>query len=174
MGDTQSSVSSLDLDARALERAGSSEGDEVLPASAAPKAAGALYRLWVTMLRRKISLLVVVPAEPGTSGRAFAQELAVAGRRRGGQVRLVDAAGASAAEASRLADELRGQVERGEMVIATVDSVLQSDGGLPIVFVADATIIVVPLGVTALASIRATAETIGREHILGCVVMEGG
>jgi len=170
MGETRTaSITLLDPEARA-SREGSPDPATPDSTPSAPE----LSRLWVTVLRRKISSLAVVPAEPGTSGRAFAQELALIGRHRGGRIALISAEGVSGPAGLQLADEMDGQVERGLMVIVSVDPILQSEGGLSLVLRADAAIIVVRLGVAAMASVRATVESIGREHVLGCVTLKGG
>ena len=144
-----------------------------LPAGPGSKVACDLFRTWVTLRQRRVSFLAVVPVERGPSARDLARALADAGSARGASVALVDAHGLDPTASSALADELIRKVERGSMVIASVDPVLESDGGFPIILKSDTAIVVVPLGGISMASVRATVESIGREHILGCVVTEG-
>jgi hypothetical protein len=50
--------------------------------------------------------------------------------------------------------------------------VVENPLGIAIAFAADAVLVTIELGVTDLASARKTIEMVGRERLLGCVVID--
>jgi hypothetical protein len=60
-----------------------------------------------------------------------------------------------------------------QLLIVAVDSVVSAPMVLPVVLAADAVLLCVELGVTDLGAARHSVELIGRERIIGTVVVDG-
>ncbi len=132
----------------------------------------ALKQLWFGMLRREWSSLALVPTDPSLSARPFARALLDAGAVQGGaHLSLVDAEGADLSDCQRLLSELVGASANGGRAVVAVDALVQSLTGIPLALAAEAALLLVPLGRTDLAAVRSTVGILGRERVLGCVVV---
>ncbi len=124
------------------------------------------------VLRADWSTLALVATGPGESGRAVASalvEMARAYRLR--PVRVVNGAGAPAAQIPALVDELAAASGGEARAVITVDDPRTSPAGAPLLVAADAALLLVRLGASEARSIEETIELIGRERILGCLVV---
>jgi hypothetical protein len=136
-----------------------------------------LQELWFATLRAEWTSLAVVPAHAGGSAYQIARALAEAGSlHRGTPVRLVKADAGDLAQTARFVDSLSrktsgGSTKRGGEVIIAVDPVVDNPLGIAIALAADAVLVTIELGVTDLDSARRTIEMVGRERLLGCVVV---
>ena len=146
--------------------------DGIIPGDAEPIPTELLH-LWTLLTQReKWSSLVVVPAQPGTSGLEVARAIATVGNQyRERPIRLIDAQGLPLGAASRLVGDLRSQVEQGAMTITCIDSVLTNPVGLSVALAAERALLCVPLGSTQFAAARQTLELIGKERFLGSVTI---
>jgi hypothetical protein len=140
-----------------------------------------LQELWFSTLRTEWSSLAIVPAHPGGSAERIAKALAdVGGRHRGSPILLVKADGSDLAHTAQLVDSLSrrsgatGSNRRGGEVIVSLDPVVTNPLGIAIALAADAVLVTIELGVTDLHSARRTIELVGRERLLGCVVVNRG
>ena len=139
-----------------------------------------VQELWFATLRAEWTSLAVVPAHAGGSAYELARALAEAGSlHRGTPVRLVKADANDLPQTARFVDSLShksggGSAKRGGEVIVAVDPVVDNPLGIAIALAADAVLVTIELGVTDLASARRTVEMVGRERLLGCVVVRGG
>jgi hypothetical protein len=137
-----------------------------------------VQELWFSTLRAEWTCLAVVPAHAGGSAYGIARALAEAGsRHRGVPVRLVKADSDDLAQTAQFVDSLSRKsagasaVKRGGEVIVAVDPVVDNPLGIAIALAADAVLVTIEMGVTDLASARRTIEMVGRERLLGCVVI---
>jgi len=148
------------------------------PPVPAPLPAFELQELWFATLRAEWASLAVIPAHAGGSAFEIARALAEAGsRHRGTPVRLVKADANDLAQTAQFVDSLSrksggGSTKRGGEIIIAVDPVVENPLGIAIAFAADAVLVTIELGVTDLASARKTIEMVGRERLLGCVVVD--
>src|SRR5712691_3872062 len=136
-----------------------------------------LQELWFATLRTEWSSLVVVPAHAGGSAFNIARALAeVGGRHRGSPIMLVTADASDLARTAQLVANLSRQTagtvgRRGGEVIVSLEPVVTNPLGIAIALAADAVLVTIELGVTDMASARRTIELVGRERLLGCVVI---
>src|SRR4051812_45543010 len=148
------------------------------PPMPVPVPAFGLQELWFATLRAEWASLAVIPAHAGGSAFEIARALAEAGsRHRGTPVRLVKADANDLAQTAQFVDSLSrksggASTKRGGEIIIAVDPVVENPLGIAIAFAADAVLVTIELGVTDLASARKTVEMIGRERLLGCVVID--
>jgi hypothetical protein len=147
---------------------------EELTQSPAEPIPNELLNLWTLLtLRQKWSSLVVVPAQPGTSGLDAARAIVSVGNQyREKPIRLIDAEGLPPGAASRLVRDIRSHVEKGGLVVACIDSVLTNPVGLEVALAAERALLCVPLGSTQFSAARHTLERIGKARFLGSVTLQ--
>ncbi len=138
----------------------------------APQSNRELQQLWFSVLKREWSSLVVLPANPGTSGLTIARELAnIATMHRGSEVKVINAERAELRGSSRLIVEMTSVVRNGQMCIMAVDSVMENQAGIPLALAADAALLLVTLNETDLTNARRTVELVGAQRFVGSVVV---
>ena len=158
-----------------------------MPAPAAAPAAGTpgdeWAQLWFAvqqqqgqmMVAQPWNTLVLVPAVPGVSSRAAAQQLVQAARLYESRpVELVDACGATPGAVGQLVADVAERVAAGAWVIVAVDSPLVNRAAIPISNAADAALLVVPLGASTFGAARDTIGMIGRHRFVGSVAVQAG
>jgi hypothetical protein len=129
-------------------------------------------QLWFAMLQHRWSSVVIVPAQPNVSALPAARTLAAVGRLYHQQpVRLVEAEGTDPTATSFVINSAKNRVAAGERVIIAVDSPLSNPVAIPIARVADAALLLVPLGHTLLVSAQQTIDYIGRQHFIGSIAL---
>ncbi len=132
---------------------------------------GPLQRTCLAVLRGEWTTVALVATDPSAPVRPLADALADVSRAyRLRPLRIVDAAGASPAHVGHLQDELSASRAGEGRVAVVVDDLRKSPGGVPLAVQADAVVLVVRLGATALGDVEETVELVGRERVLGCVV----
>ncbi len=142
------------------------------PDTAAAKETRDLQLMWVSLVQRPWSSLVVVPTEAPVSARAAAGALSeIGGFHDLGQLETMDAVGVSSGEGLRLARYLGERVALGKRVVVLVDPLTSSMAAFPLVTAAQRALLVVRYG-TSMASARATVELLGKEKILGAVALK--
>jgi hypothetical protein len=160
-----------------------------------------LQELWFATRRREWKSLVVVPASPGSSAMHVAQALSEVGSAiRMSPVRVVNAEGMDLDRIAMLVLEVRGEVNAevkgsvwtsgsagvspggwdvpagraalaaGATIIA-IEAVAENPLILPLALAADAVLLCVELGRTRLDDARHTMELIGRDRIIGGVLL---
>ena len=130
-----------------------------------------LQRLWSAVARRDWSSLVLVPVSPGAAAKVLAAGMLEIGELFRPRPKLFDGQGAQLADGPRLAVEMKEYAGGGGTAIATVDPVVSSLAGIPLVLAADAAVLVVRLGEADLPNAQSTIEIVGRDRILGCVAV---
>jgi len=142
------------------------------PASNPPEPAGEWPQLWFALLRREWSSLVVVPADRGVPALFAARALVgVARLYRHGTIHLLQAESVGPAAAGAVVATAGDIAARGEQSIIAVDCPLAHHAAIHIARSADAALLVVPLGTTALAAARRVVECVGRERFIGSVAV---
>ncbi|MDY7225032.1 hypothetical protein [Hyalangium rubrum] len=149
--------------------------NELTPASAEP-VPNELLHLWTLLTQReRWSSLVVVPAQPGTSGLATGRAIVAVGNQyRQRPLRLIDAEGLRPGAAPRLVHDLRSSVEQGGMSVICIDSVITNPVGLEVALAAERALLCVPLDSTHFSAARHTLEMIGKARFLGSVTLRQG
>jgi hypothetical protein len=132
----------------------------------------AMQRLWSSVSRREWSSLVLVPVSANCSAKAIAAGMLEIGPLFRPHPKVFDGEGAGLPDGPRIAKEMKEHAAGGGTAIATVDPVVSSLAGIPVVLAADVAVLVVPLGEADLGSARSTIEIVGHERILGCVAVE--
>jgi hypothetical protein len=148
-----------------------------------------MQELWFATRRREWNTLCVVPAAPGLSALPVAEALAKVGQLiRGHPVRVINAEGVDLSQIAQLAAEMTGQakpstvwtsvasrrpsaVPDGSPVIIALESVVGNPLALPVALVADAILLCVELGQTGVENARHTIHLLGRERLLGTVLV---
>lgn len=130
-----------------------------------------LLHLWLRLTQHEQwSSLVVVPAQPGTSGLEAGRAIVSVGNQyRERPVRLINAEGLRPGAASRLVRDIRASMEQGGMVVTCIDSILTNPVGLEVALAAERALLCVPLGSTEFSAARLTLERIGKARFLGSV-----
>jgi hypothetical protein len=130
-----------------------------------------LLHLWTLLTQReKWSSLVVVPAQPGTSGLAAGRAIVSVGNQyRERPIRLINAEGLRPGAASRMVRDIRASVEQGGMIVTCIDSIITNPVGLEVALAAERALLCVPLGSTQFSEARLTLERIGKARFLGSV-----
>ena len=154
-----------------------------------------LQELWFATRRRDWRTLAVVPASPGSSALQIAQALGeVGGFIRMSPVHVVNAEGLDLSKIAALVMEITGTSTssvwtmnapggnapsgwdpsaRAEARIVALEPVVVNPLVLPLALAADAVLLTVELGKTELAAAKHTVDLIGRERIIGSVVIHG-
>ena len=145
------------------------------PSPADPTAAALetrdLQLLWVSLVQRPWTSLVVVPTEAPVSARTAAAALSeIGGFHDLGQIETMDAVGVSSGEGLRLARYLGERVALGKRVVVLVDPLTSSMAAFPLATAAERALLVVRYG-TSLSAAKATVELLGREKILGALAL---
>ncbi len=148
---------------------------EHVRAPAAPGAAfpevGPLQRTCLAVLRGEWTTVALVATDPSAPARPLADALADVSRAyRLRPLRVLDGAGASPAEVAQLQDELAAARGGGGRVVACADDPRTSPGAVPLLVAAEAVVLVVRLGATAMRAVEELVEIVGRERVLGCVI----
>jgi hypothetical protein len=152
-----------------------------------------LQELWFASRRREWRTLVVLPAAPGSSALSIAKALGeVGGFIRMSPVRVINAEGLDLNRIASLVMDITGSAgasawalnppgnspspgwdspARNEATIVALDPVVANPLVLPVALAADAVVLCVEVGKTSLAAARHTMELIGRERIVGCVLI---
>lgn len=156
----------LALDAPSLPR-------EPAPGPAVEPLPTELHHLWTLLTQREPwSSLVVVPAQPGSSGLEAGRAILSVGKQyRDKPLRLIDAEGLPPGTAVRLVRDIRAYVEQGGRVVVCIDSILSNPVGLEVALAAERALLCVPLGSTHFAAARNTLERIGKARFLGSVTL---
>jgi hypothetical protein len=148
------------------------------PASGAPAEAALpieWQKLWLGTQRRPWRSLAVVPVDDGIPTVRVARALAGAGAcHLGHVVELIDATSITLAQLRTSTEawiERRGSAER---LLIALGPVLTSPASLALAQAADAVILCVRLGESAVAEAQRTIEEIGRERFLGSVCLRRG
>ena len=129
-----------------------------------------LHALWFSLQEHAWHSLAVVPVDSTVSALDVATDLARIAQRHGRRpVRVIDATGVTLDAVGASVESLRGL--RGGCTIAIVDPPSENAAAVPIARAASASIVVLQLGESRLATTRTTVDSIGRDRVLGAIVV---
>jgi hypothetical protein len=155
-------------------------------ARSAPGYSFEMQELWFSLMRRPWKSLALVPAHEGGSTLAVARALAtIGGRFRGAPLTLLEGHDLDLESAARLtlavqtsstswapsAQQERTAVQSDPRTIIALGPVLNNPMAIPVALAAEAVILVLERLVTTRASAERTLQAIGREHVLGAVLL---
>lgn len=130
-------------------------------------------RIWLSAREKDWSSLVLVPNDAGVDIGSFAESLVRTGRVHAETpVRVINGVGVQLADAQQLSETISATVARGERVIVPVDPIGDNPAAIAIVRTCSAALLIVSLGESLLTAAQATIEAIGRERIIGSVVVK--
>jgi hypothetical protein len=153
-----------------------------------------LQELWFATRRREWRTLVVMPASGGTSALPIAKALGeVGGFIRMSPVQVIQAEGMDLGKIASLVIDINSAATsaawtmnapmarapggwepsvRLDATIVALDPVVSNPLVLPVALAADAVLLCVELGTTQLEAARRTIELVGRDRIIGSVVIK--
>jgi len=127
--------------------------------------------MWLAILQEEWWSIAVVPTDQSVSVQPVMQALARIGQLH--QVRLIDAQGVSVADGLKLSAMTGQIIGVGPRSVLAVDSVVESLSGVSVVNRVSKVLLVLRFGTSRLESVESTIRIVGRERILGCVLVEG-
>jgi hypothetical protein len=131
-------------------------------------------KLWLATQRKQWRSLAVVGASASIETIGVAELLAkIAWWYRGEPSCVFDLRDASLRLVEYQVQEIAMQVESGLRVILALRSISENPTAIPLARAADAVVLCVGLGKTQFKSAEKTIEEIGRERVLGCIVVKG-
>jgi hypothetical protein len=131
-----------------------------------------LQKLWLATQRRQWSSLAVVPANRSTDTLPVAEMLArIAWWYRGQPSCVFDLRDVSLRLVEYQIAEVQAQIEGGSRVFIALRSIFDNPTAIPIGRQADAVILCTVLGRTDLRAAQKTIDQLGRERVLGSIVL---
>jgi translation elongation factor EF-1beta len=127
-----------------------------------------LREMWLSLEREDWTSLAIVPTDPSVSTQAVTEAVAEVSQL--GAYKIIEAQRISVADGLKLGARL-AQVSGGIRAIVAVDSLMENLGSVSVVNQASRVLVVVRLGVSRFDSLRSTIKLVGRERILGCVLL---
>ena len=130
-------------------------------------------RVWLAAEEKAWTSLVLVPNDASVDAQTFAESLARTGRVHAETpVRVVNGTGVQLADVQQLIETIAAVSERGERVIVSVDPLSDNAAGIAILRATSAALLLVSLGESLMTSARATIDAIGRDRLIGSVVVK--
>ncbi len=156
--------------------------EETQPLSVLPfaPAGAAAHGLWFAVQTRPWTSLAVLPAGPGESALEVANALYDVGALvSGGPMRLLDARSVTLATSASFIVNMSSLVSSpGERrsggtqrAVVVLSSVIEQLACVPVALAADAVVLTVTLGKTLLSDARRTLELVGKERVLGTILV---
>lgn len=141
-------------------------------AEAGSSGSAELQRTCVAVLRGGWSTLAVVATDSRTPALELVNALVDTARQyRLAPIQPLNGAGANSVQVARLMDAMGEARGRNARVAIAVDDPVANPARMPIVVAADAVLLLVRLGTSTIRSIEAMADLVGRDRIVGCVVV---
>ena len=138
------------------------------PSSRGPE----LQRLWFTLQAQPWRSLAVVATDDGADAERVAKALAAIGMRDGQTpVQVLSAVGLSFADLPRVVNQMPGSptASAAPLTLVACDALQRNPAMIPLIQQASGVVLIVRLGQTALASVRATMAQVGRERIFATI-----
>jgi hypothetical protein len=130
-------------------------------------------QIWFAAMRRPWSSMALVPARPGTSALFVAEALASVGRLQGDRpVKLLDAEKTELPAVAEVGKSLAAIVDRLELAVVATDCPLSRPSSIAIARLADAAVLMVPLGEARFSEARRVMDLVGRDRFIGAVTLE--
>lgn len=145
-----------------------------LPTAASAAAAQEWSRVWFDLIGREWWSLALVPAAPDVSALPVAERLLeCAYAYQSGPVRLLDAQGATPGEVVAFTETVADCVAARERVLLVLASPLVHAAAIPLARAANAALLVVPLGATAVRDARRAVAAVGHAQFVGSITVRG-
>lgn len=143
-----------------------------VPALETPADAIDWERLWLATRRRDWTSLALIPIGDDVFTAHLAAALAEVGRRHNGTaVTVIDATGVTFSDLEAELGKLAARAGCAERAILALPRLLRSPAGVALAQAADAVILCVALGSSAIAEAEQILDEVGRERVLGSVVV---
>ncbi len=133
-----------------------------------------LQELWFATLRRPWQTLALVPTQRADSVLSLAKALATIGQmHRGSALQIISTEGMGLSELSDLLSSLQAPPRPGVPGrLIVIEPITTNPLGTAIALACDAALLCVEYGDTRLDDASRTLEQIGRNHFVGCTVMD--
>jgi len=130
-------------------------------------------RIWLSAREKDWSSLVLVPNDASVDIVPLAEALARTGRVHAEvPVKVINGTGVQLADVQQFIESISATTARGERVIVPVDPVSDNPSAIAILRAASAALLVMTLGESLMAAAQTTIEAIGRDRIIGSVVVK--
>ena len=130
-------------------------------------------RIWLSARKREWNSVAIVPSHAGVDVEEVAERLTETGRVHGERsVMLVNAIGVQLAAVNELIESIEAAAARGDLVVVPVDPISENPSTMAIVRAMSASLLVVRLGDSQIGAAQSVIDTIGRERLLGSVVLD--
>jgi hypothetical protein len=133
-----------------------------------------VQQLWLTLLRRPWRSIAVVPTDSHASARSVTAsllELSVLHDLEA--LRVFEGAGLALPQTVHLREEIAAAVTAGTRAVVGLGSFSTALEGVAVARATDAVLLVLRLGASTLGGVRETIEIVGRERVVGTVVLDG-
>lgn len=131
-----------------------------------------LQRTSLAVLRAEWSTLAVVSTDARTNALDVANDLVGCARAyRLGVMRVVNGCMSAATQVPRLLDTLRETQGTEVRTVVALDDPLSNPDRMPLLFAADAAVLLVRLGTTTVKSVEAAMDLVGRDRVVGCIIV---
>jgi hypothetical protein len=131
-------------------------------------------RVWFATRQRPWGVLAIVPSDPGVEVDKVARMIVATGEVHGEKkVTLLSAMGVTLANVHAFLDKLNTLTARDELVVVPVDPLTENPSAIPILRAASTAVLVVRLGESLVESARTVIQAVGRERLVGSVVLAG-
>lgn len=130
-----------------------------------------LQRIWLGTQSRAWRMLAVVPADEGISTYEVASLITTLGRHHGESVGLADLRDIRLNRVDAFLDAAKELVGRGQRVVFATRSITGNLATIPLARASEGVILCVSMGSTLLGSIEEMVEQIGKERILGSMLI---
>jgi hypothetical protein len=151
-----------------------SEALVAVPANALPNVWDdlRLQKLWLAMERRTWRSVAILGASKGVQTIQLAELIAqLAWRYRGQPSSVCDLRDLSMRLIDYQVEEMRIQVQSGTRLVVALQSIFENPTAAPIAKQSDAVVLCIALGDTHLKSAEETIAAVGRERVLGSIVL---
>lgn len=131
-------------------------------------------RIWFSTRQQNWQSLAIIPSDPEVNVVPIAEALVEIGRLHGERpVTFLNATNVKLENVHHSIESIAAMSGRGDWVIVAVDPVVENPSSVAIVRATSASLLVVRLGASFLASAQAAIEIIGRDRFLGSVILDG-
>jgi hypothetical protein len=130
--------------------------------------------VWFSLIEHPWTSLVIVPADAATSAIPVARALTDVGNTYEDQdVQVIEAERLPPAITRHVISTMAKRAEAGARTIVAVSSPLVDYNAIPIARAADASLLVIRVGTTAISDAKKTVNMIGRASFLGSLAADG-
>jgi hypothetical protein len=130
-------------------------------------------RIWFAARQRDWSSLALVPTDASADVVRVAENLVATGQLLGERpVSVVKATGVQLEGVQQVIDSIAAIAARGDRTIVPVDPIADNPAAIAILRACSAAVLVVCLGESLLTVAETTADIVGRDRLLGSVVVD--